>query len=226
MDAKITYIFPSRSRPEKFFAALTNIGLMSAKHNYEIIATLDSDDETMSTEVVKRKFKDFHSLSVYYSNSTGKVDAINKNVDKIPKDTDIIILMSDDMVFTVWGFDDIIRTDMQQNFADYDGVLHYPDGSQVQDRIITLSILGKKYFDRFGYLYNPEYTSLWCDYEFSKIAVILGKYKYFPNTKIFRHAHPLWEKQPYDELMTKNESYYHSDQKIFMERQERNFDLP
>lgn len=224
-DSKIIFVFPSRSRPDKFFAALDNIQTLVSKDNYDIICSLDLDDATMCNDAVKERIATYKNVSAYYGISTGKINAINRELDKLPNDTDIIILMSDDMVWTQWGFDDIIRVDMQKYFPDFDGVLHYPDGSQVQDKIITLSILGINYFRRFNYLYHPEYTSLWCDLEFSEVAKRLNKYKYLPQSKIFKHEHPVWNKQPFDSLMTRNESYYNSDKEIYFKRLAKNFDL-
>jgi len=135
MSAKITYVFASRSRPNKFFAAIDNIINFSVKEDYTIIASLDVDDATMNSDEVKKKICGYDKVCAYYHESTGKVNAINRDINLIPKDTDIIIVMSDDMVFTQQGFDDIIRIDMQKYFPDYDGCLHYPDGSQVQARV-------------------------------------------------------------------------------------------
>jgi hypothetical protein len=223
----ICYIFPSRSRPDKFFNVLDNIKNLSAKESYSIIASLDEDDVTMNNMAVIERMIPYDKVNRAYMYSTGKVNAINRDIDLIPEDTDIIILISDDMVFTQWGFDDIIRTDMQKYFPDADGVLHYPDGTPVQDKIITMSIMGYKYFKRFNYLYHPEYTSLWCDLEFTEVAKRLGKYKYLPNTHILCHAHPVWQggKEKYDALMTRNESFYHKDKEVYFKRLANNFDL-
>lgn len=200
---------------------------MTAKDNFSIIATLDIDDEPMSYHSISDKLPISDNLTLVYKTSTGKVNAINRDIELIPEDTDIVILMSDDMVFTQWGFDEIIRVDMQRYFPDTDGVLHYPDGTPVRDKIITMSIMGYKYFKRFNYLYHPAYTSLWCDMEFTEVAKRLGKYKYMPHTTIFEHRHPIWSngKEKYDALMTKNESFYNKDKEIYFQRLANNFDL-
>lgn len=225
MDAKITFFFPSRSRTSKFFAALDNIQSLVAKGNYNIIAVLDLDDSTMNNQEVIAKVNDYKNVTAIFGTSTGKINSINREISKMPIDTDIIILMSDDMVFTQPGFDEIIRVDMQKYFPDLSGVLHYPDGSQVQDNIITLSILGINYFRRFNYLYNPEYVSLWADLEFTNIAKKLNKYKYLRGTKIFNHEHPVWKHEPYDPLMTRNEGFYGSDKAVYFKRLSNNFGL-
>lgn len=223
--SNITYIFASRSRPNKFFAAIDNIINFSVKEDYTIIASLDVDDATMNNEEVQKRIMDCDKICAYYHTSTGKINAINRDINLIPQETNIIIVMSDDMIFTQQGFDDIIRVDMQRYFPDYDGCLHYPDGSQVQARIITLPIMGINFFKRFGYIYHPEYTSLWADLEMTTVAQRLGKYKYLSNSNIFKHAHPLWIKEPYDALMKRNEGFYNSDKEIYFKRLAHNFDL-
>lgn len=223
----ICYIFPSRSRPDKFFSVLDNIETLSAKEDYYIITSLDYDDPQMNNPFVFERMCRYEKVHCAFGISTGKVNSINRETNLISPATDIIILMSDDMVFTQWGFDDIIRVDMQKYYPDADGVLHYPDGTPVQDKIITMSIMGYKYFKRFNYIYHPEYTSLWCDLEFTEVAKKLGKYKYLPNTHILCHAHPVWSggKEKYDALMTRNESFYHKDKEIYFKRLANNFDL-
>ena len=61
----------------------------------------------------------------------------------------------------------------------------------IRDRLNTLCILGKKYYDRFGYIYNPEYISVWSDNEFMDVGNILEKQTYFDEV-IIQHQHPDW----------------------------------
>ena len=135
---------------------------------------------------------------------------------------DIVLLASDDMIPVVKGYDQIIRQDMSKHFSDTDGTLWYNDGGQSD--INTLCILGKKYFDRFGYIYHPAYTSLWCDNEFTKVSQKLNKV-YRSQTTIIEHAHPVYKKTNYDPLYAKNESFYIADKQVFLDRESKNFDL-
>ncbi|MFK5283673.1 hypothetical protein ACI3PL_29270, partial [Lacticaseibacillus paracasei] len=75
------------------------------------------------------------------------------------------------------GFDELLRAYFLQFFRDFDGVLHLPDG-KIKHELCTYSIMGRAYFERFGYIYHPDYTSLWCDNEFTEVAQILGKWAY------------------------------------------------
>ena len=59
------------------------------------------------------------------------------------------------MVPLVNGYDTVIKEKMTLHYADTDGVLWFNDGHQ-EKKLNTLCILGKKYYDRFGYIYHPD----------------------------------------------------------------------
>ena len=63
---------------------------------------------------------------------------------------------------------------MTELYPNTDGVLWFNDGNQ-GNRLNTLCILGKKYYERFNYIYHPDYTSLWADNEFMDVANLLNK---------------------------------------------------
>jgi GR25 family glycosyltransferase involved in LPS biosynthesis len=137
-------------------------------------------------------------------------------------DWDIVLLASDDMIPQIEGYDDIIREEMKNNHKSTDGVLWFHDGYRTD--LNTLCILGKKYYDRFGYIYNPEYSSLWCDNEFTEVANNLGKQVYINNC-IIRHEHLIWIGGQNDHLATRNEKFYGEDFKIYEKRKSDNFGL-
>ena len=202
---KILFKFASRSRPEKFFLHLDNIYIHTREKDFTIIASLDIDDTSMNNEDVISKMKIYPHLYPAWGFSKGKIDAVNRDMDKVGE-WDILINTSDDMVFTEEGFDVEIKKDMEENFPSLDGVLHYNDGNQ-KDNVMTMSIMGKKYFELSGYIYNPEYISLWCDAEATEVAYMLKKYKYMGDDKIlFRHFHPAWGMAQWDEQYKKTES--------------------
>jgi hypothetical protein len=219
---KILYKFASRSRPQKFFETLENIRNMAHHDDYTILCSLDVDDPAMKTQEVLEILKFQRRIRVIWGHSKNKVDAINRNMDTA-KDFDILINMSDDMRFIQPGFDLKIIEHFEKYFLDLDGVIHYPDGN-VNQLLMTMSIMGKTYFDRFGYIYHPSYTSLFCDNEATDVAKILGKYK-FINEQLFEHLHPAFRKSEMDEQYKHTESFYAIDGAIYKQRQSRNFDL-
>ena len=220
---KILFKFASRSRPEKFFASLDNIqSKVADTFNYDIVCSLDKDDVKMNTAEVINKLSMYTNCEFCWGTSKNKIDAINRDMEG--REFDILINMSDDMVFKEQGFDNIIRKNMEEHHPDLDGILHYNDGTQAGDRIMTMSIMGKKFYDRFNYIYHPDYTSLWCDNETTEVASILGKRTYFSEV-LFNHNHPGWGKVPYDEQYIRTEKFYQQDKVVFDKRKAINFGL-
>jgi hypothetical protein len=157
----------------------------------------------MNNYEVIEEFKNYKNLNFYFGDSKSKIEAVNSDLEK-DEDYDIILLASDDMVPQVKGYDAIIRTDMQKHYPNTDGVLWYFDGYRKD--LNTLSIMGKKYYKRFNYIYNPEYKSFYADNEFMQVANKLNKQTY-KDICIIKHVHPDITKDffpEYDETYVKN----------------------
>lgn len=211
---KILFNFASRSRPQKFNSLVTQIHY-SCSPPFTILAKVDDDDPT----------KDKYNLSrVLHIGglSENKIHAINKG---IPNDGwDIIIDISDDFVFTRKGFDSVIR-----KYCGPDDCLHFPEPfANKQSRlnrnedIIIMAVMGKDYFNRFGYIYNPVYKSLFCDNELTAVAKKTGRYKLI-NQQIFYHAHPQAGFGKADEQTKFTESFWAEDEAVYKERKQLNF---
>ena len=224
---KILFKLATRSRPQKFFECVRNIMDNVESDNYILLVSYDIDDTSMAWDVIKDRVYaiDNPNLKAMGGTSKNKIDAINRDMHTFWK-WDILINTSDDMMFTQKGFDNVIRQDMQQHFPDLDGFLHYNDGNQ-RDRVCTMSIMGRKYYDRFGYIYHPSYESLFCDEEATQVAKILGKHRYMGDIPLFRHLHPAWGLGEYDEQYQRTESrkVWIADESNYNERKTRNFDL-
>ena len=224
---RILYPFASRSRPKKFIDCIENIYINSRTEDYVILASLDTDDTTMNNETMIEKMKCYDKLYPIWGTSISKVNAINRAMIAAPE-FDILINMSDDMMFVKEGFDTDIIDAMTEHFQDTDGVLHFNDGNQ-RDNVMTMTIYGRKFYERFNYIYHPSYESLFCDNEQTKVAKMLKKYKYMgDNNIIFKHFHPAWGLASMDAQYEKTESktMWNKDELNFMSRQRNNFDLP
>jgi hypothetical protein len=193
---------------------------LSGKHEVRFVVSIDLDDETMGDAVVDRILA-YGNVAVHRGNSKTKIEAVNADLDKIGTDFDILMLASDDMIPQLRNYDDRIATDMAENFPDLDGVLAYKDGRR-DDDLITFAIVGKKYFDRFGYLYNPIYKSVYADNEFTDVAKKLEKVKYFD---LVPFVHGWADYVGWDDLMKRNEdrSTYIRDQGVFNFRKSQGF---
>lgn len=199
LDKRISFIFPSRERFQKFFSALDNIRDLSESDNYEVICALDADDEIMNNAFVKLKLQAYKNVSAFYGDSKTKIEACNKECMRATGD--IIILTSDDMKYTLKGFDNIIREEANN----YSGIIHFPDMLQ-NERLCTLPVMTKEYMDIDGWIYHPSFKSVFADNLQQELAKKREKYK-FVMKHIIEHCHYRTGKhgEP-DALMIHNDS--------------------
>jgi len=215
---QITFKFTTRGRPDLFRRGMKSIiDNVSDNVNYSILVSCDNDDQTM-----QGVYKEYPIPNVYfvYGYSINKIDAINRDLellDTLPQ-FDILVNMSDDMVFTKKGFDNDIR----EAFGDDLSLcVHFPDGYRTD--IITMAILGADYFDQFGYIYHPAYKSLWCDNEMTDVAKLNGVYK-FVDKQILLHLHPCNDSGvEKDAQYVKTEKFYQEDMATYNLRKSLNF---
>lgn len=198
---KICYVFASRSRPYKFYQCLDNIREMSNSDNYFVWAKLDEDDKEV--EKYKMGLHLYPEVCVQWGKSESKIHAINRNLEDLPP-CDIIIMQSDDILWDVKGFDDEIRQAFKANWPNVDGTIHYPEDN-AKNRTIIVSILGINLYKQIGYLYHPDFLSVYCDNFFTDQCRQMGKYVYI-NKRLFTHAHPIFKLTSWDQQYRDTES--------------------
>ena len=183
---KILFKFPTRSRFEIFKSTLDlYYKLLSNKHKYQFIITLDNDDEQMNSSEARSYLNSKPNLKYYYGDSKSKIEAVNADMDKADP-WSVCVLLSDDMIPQIQGYDDIIVNKMKEHFPNNDGVLWFDDGYLGKNNLITLSIVGKNYYDIDGHIYHPAFRSLWCDNYQLFLAQKRNKIIYIPQT-IIKH---------------------------------------
>jgi hypothetical protein len=220
---KILIKFPTRGRKHKFFNTFKKYyDLCDDINNIKFIISIDSDDESMTSEDTLEILKTFKNTEVIISKSESKIHAVNRDIIS-DGSWDIILLASDDMIPQVKGYDKIIIERMSSNYPDTDGVLWFNDGFQ-GNRLNTLCILGKKYYERFNYIYHPDYKSTWCDNEFMDVANILGKQSYFEEV-IIKHEHPDWGYGNSDDIHNANHKNLNFDRNLYNQRKLIKFNL-
>jgi hypothetical protein len=226
---KILFKYASRSRNHKFFNGLQNIlSNLGDLHNFCILVSLDVDDSTMNNAETIKRLTEYvqkypNKIIVKFGYSKNKIDAINRDVNDL-KDKynfDILVNFSDDMEFIQHSFDDIIRNKFFIHYPDTDGNIYFNDG-YTGDRLSTMSIIGRKYYDKFNYIYHPSYQSLWCDNEYTELAKRNQKILYF-HENIFRHNHPANIGGYIDEQYIKTESFSDIDRQNYELRLKNNF---
>lgn len=216
----ILFKYPTKSRPEIFKDTLNlYYDLMSYKNNFQFLVSIDEDDDSMQTESMIKFLNNKKNLKYHIGGAKTKIEACNADMDKAGNDWDILVLVSDDMVPIIKGFDEIIINDMKKYFPDTFGALHYHDGLLGKDVTITLSIMGRKMYEYFGYIYHPSYKSFYCDNEFTDEVYNLNKVKYFENT-IIKHE---YKKHGTDALYDRNSKAWKHDNDNYTKRKNLNF---
>jgi hypothetical protein len=204
---KILFKYTSRSRPKEFNRGLNSIADNITGGIPDVLISLDLNDPKLDeykSDGDKRETLGRLNLTTRNGVSKNKVDAINRDIETCGIKWDLLINMSDDMIFTVKGFDDKIRSIFNSHFPLGDGFLHLNDGHQGEN-VSTMSIMDRKYYERDRYIYHPEYKSLWCDVEATEVAWMRGRYAYAPIV-LFDHLHPAWGLAPNDAQYLKSES--------------------
>lgn len=213
---KILFKLTTRSRPLRAIKTLESIFNNCTSNNFIVLITLDDDDIT-TPDVYDWCSGKFEKIVISFGKSDNKIDAINRDMDKIRFKWDILVNVSDDQVFIKKGFDEDIR----QSFTDLDKFVHFPDGNRKD--LATMSIMGYKYYMRDKYIYHPSYKSVYCDNEAQEVAQLRCCY-IFNDIHIFNHEHPAYGGANYDGLYSRNDHHYFKDEVNYNNRKNHNFE--
>lgn len=225
-DLHILYKFPTRSRPHKAKQRIEEIRANSVSPNYTIMMSIDNDDQ-----VTLDNIELFDGCFIDIDSSPNKIHAINRNMDKAPY-WDIVVVMSDDMQCQVKGFDEVIRRGFENKHEMISNISHdtwyTPNLDQAlwffdgwQHNICTLVVMGRTRYEKFNYLYHPDYISLWCDNEWTDVNKPTRI-----DTILFLHLHPAWKQgEPMDALYQRNEAYFQHDKATYEKRKAEGFKI-
>lgn len=217
--------FPIRARAQKFLDVLQMYkNTCSKPSNVQVIISMDDDDEAMTHEVCQKAKVIFPNTLIFKNKPGGKIKACNANLEAIDERVTLIVLASDDMIPQVMGWDEVLLDEMKTFYPHNDGVLFHNEG-YLKKVLNCMVIVGVEYFKQFGYLYHPDYISLFCDNEFMEMADTLGKQTYFEEV-LFKHQHYARNSSiKMDELMKHNESFYKHDCNTYNKRKSLGFPL-
>ena len=217
---KFLFKYPSFGRPEWFKQTLEKYySMLSGKNEYQFVISLNTDDNTMNNKEMREFMDSKSNLKYYYDNHKSKIEAINADMDGL--DFDLLFLISDDMIPVVPGFDVIISKKMIEHFPNIDGALHFNDDCCGKNECITLTIMGKKLYDRFGYIYHPDYKSFFCDNEFTDEVYRMKKAVYIPKV-IVKHDWKGWGKDR-DNTYKRNTQLGKDDEAVYSRRKKLGF---
>jgi len=227
---KILLKCPTRSRPERVLATLAlYIRYASRPEDIGVAISCDVDDTTMTETTVQLRMANLLSKvswhRIFYSENHSKIEACNANMNEIDYPWDIVVLVSDDMIPQIDGYDDVIRRHMRSSFPDTNGILWFNDGNQ-KDELNTLSIYGRAMYERLGHLYEPCYKSFFCDTELSDLCRTTYKSQtlYIP-TVLIRHEHPAAGHGTPDALYAMNQRFFSADMMTYISRKTYAYDV-
>jgi hypothetical protein len=204
--------WPTRNRATLFRSTFAKWQNPSVR----FLVSLDEDDSQNTPEF--RAWLDAQqNVRHVTGKSTGKIHAINRDLEH--ERFDLLIVASDDMIPVRADFYERIIAYLYGAFPDGDALLHVNDGRAGYD-LCTLPIMGRKYYERFNYVYHPAYASLWADNEQTEVARSLNRYVYCPEVLVSHE----WDRVTgQDALHVHNESFYASDQAIYEQRKAAGF---
>jgi hypothetical protein len=215
--------FPTRGRAGRFLLTLRGwIEQMSKPEDVVFLVSCDADDPTMTDGVIAQAKALHPNVTVVRGNSKSKIEACNADIGGYVQPWNVLLLVSDDMWCSCRGWDKVIRTKMAELYPDTDGCLWLHDGS-AQRLISTLSCMGRRFYDRFGYIYHPSYKSFWSDNEYTDVARSLGKMTFIEPGIAF-HEHPSWRGgMKVDATYQRNRGFWRQDETNYNRRKALGF---
>ena len=183
---KLSLIHPSRSRPGKSVQTIDKwINNTSPGADLQLIVSLDEDDDVNGyiNTYSRNWLLDPHGpkpKSIISNKNRSCVDAINRGAEKATGD--ILIVVSDD-TDCFPGWDTALLKELEGK-SDY--LLKTDDG--IQDYIVTMTVMDRKYYERDGHIYHPDYFHQFADTWLTVLADIRGRLIKSPLK--FPHLHP------------------------------------
>lgn len=209
----ISVILPSRSRAHKAKSVLSD-WIVKALAEVEVIVSVDASDPQAHQYL---PFEDiFPRTQVLVGDNSNAVQAINAAATEATGD--IIMVISDDFSCQ----DNWVRKIEKAVQGKRDYLLKTFDG--IQTYIVTLPIMDRAYYDRFGYIYHPSYQHMFADTEITHVADLIHRL-HFRNDLIFQHNHHSVTKIRHDEVTKKAEATQLSGCANYLKRCRMKFDL-
>ena len=87
-----------------------------------------------------------------------------------------------------------------------------------------MPIIDRKYYNRFGYVYYPEYRHMFCDTEFTHVADVLGRVLW-RNDIEFPHLHYSITKERRDHIAERNDATWNQGKSLYLQRFRDDFGL-
>lgn len=211
---KINIIFPSRNRPEQAEKTLKKwIENAYNKKNISIILSIDSNDTLLRRY---ERLSNIDGVFVLVGKNKSAIEAINKSCKFCSGD--VIVQIAEDFNEPPLHWDKLI---LEATNGKEDFLLKTQDG--IQKTLVTLPIMDRKFYNRFGYIYYPGYQHLFSDQELTAVAHMTGRI--ITSDIYIPHNHYSTGKTPKDAVNKKNDKTWNQGKKLFHERLSTNFGL-
>lgn len=213
MQPNISILHPSWKRPALAMQCHDEwIAKADNPQQIEYILCLAGNDPTLD-----RYQANFYGTgaTIVISEQNGLIKQVNEAARH--STGNLLVAVSDDFVCPE-HWDTILLTALEGK-EDY--VVKTQDG--LQPFIMTLPIMDRAFYNRFGYIYHPDYFHMYGDEELALVGKILGKT--ITLDVLFQHNHYSTGANPKDEVNQKNDSFMMVDRETFKARKEKNFGL-
>lgn len=200
----ISIIHPSRHRIKQALRTRHN-WISRAEMPIEYLFSFDCDDDTIPK-----------SVNGLMLPNKSAIEAINNAVKFVSGD--LIIVVSDDFSEPPKGWDRMLLNQLE-GCSDF--IVKTQDG--IQKTLITLPIMDREYYNRFGYIYYPEYQHLFADTEMTVVGHMLGKV--INSNILIPHYHYSTGMTQKDAINEKNDATNAQGEALFNKRKEINFGI-
>jgi len=207
--SKISLIHPSRSRSSKAIEVAKR-WIAQAGEQVEYILSIDSDDPEKALY-----YHLFLGRRIICKDNRSAIDAINNAAKEATGD--IFVVVSDDFDCPSQWATSLLRCVEGRT----DWIAKTNDG--IQRWIITLPIMDRAYYDRFGYIYHPDYMHMFCDTHMTAVADLIGRKI---NLELrFPHNHYSVGKSDRDDINIRADKTWGQGEYTFMKHYRNNFGL-
>lgn len=210
---KISVIHPSRGRIEQAYRTFRNwMNKSDDSNNFEYILSVDSDQ---NNEYYKRFIGIADKPKIFHNFNKSAIEAINNAAKRTTGD--ILLIVSDDTdCIEHWDTLLLKALEGKSNFC-----AKTDDG--LQPTLITMPIMDRIYYERYGYVYHPDFLHMFADQELTAVAMMTGKYIKLDLS--FPHLHYSTGKSPKDEVNVRNDMTWKQGQRLFDRHLENNFGI-
>lgn len=210
---KISIIHPSRGRADIAFKAFAT--WVTKADNFEAIQYILSIDEDNCRPYYETFFHYDSEIEICLRPNKTAIEAIN-NAAKIATG-DLIIAISDD--FDCPEHWDTLLLEALAGKEDF--LVKTQDG--LQKTLITLPLMDRKYYERFGYIYHPDYSHMHCDEEMTIVGHMLGRV--ITLDLMFEHKHYSTGKFKKDAISERNDATWAHGQRTLDRHALNNFGI-